>query len=157
MVARGTIGRFVHWGLRHGPVWGLVAAIVGGIPLAAFLDAGVSEVEIVLLGLTIGLAAGPLVGLVTGLMCTVADRAPKWILDAPDYVAVVAVTAFVGGLAWPTLDLGSSGAPLGALGIVLIAGAPAIDAARSAPRLLRPAPPSALAKPVEVAPPRQAS
>jgi len=157
MVARGTIGRFVHWGLRHGPVWGLVAAVVGGIPLAAFRDAGISEVEIVLLGLTLGLAAGPLVGLVTGLTCAAADRAPKWILDAPDYVAVVAVTAFVGGLAWPTLDLGSSGAPLGALGIVLIAGAPAIDAARSAPRLLRPAPLSALAKPVEVAPPRQAS
>jgi hypothetical protein len=157
MVVQGTIGRFVHWGIRHGPVWGVVAAVVGGIPLAAFRDAGVSELEIVVLGFTIGLAAGPLVGLVTGLTCAAADRAPKWILDAPDYVAVVAVTALIGGLAWPTLDLGSSGAPLGALGIVLIAGAPAIDAARSAPRLLRPAPPTSLAEPVEVAPPRQAS
>jgi hypothetical protein len=106
--------------------------------------------------LAIGTAAGPLVGLVTGLICVAADRAPKWILDAPDYVAVVAVTVLVGGLAWPALDLGSNGAPLGALGIALIAGAPAVDAARSAPLLLQPdatTPAQALA----VAPPRQAS
>jgi hypothetical protein len=156
MVAQGTIGRFVYWGLRHGPVWGLIAAVVGGIPVAAFRNAGVGEVEIVLLGLVIGIAAGPLVGLVTGLICAAADRAPKWILDAPDYVAVIAVTALVGGLAWPALDLGANGAPLGALGIVLIAGAPAIDAARSAPRLLRPDT-STPAHAVGVAPPRQAS
>ncbi|HEU0213139.1 MAG TPA: hypothetical protein VFR13_03570 [Jiangellaceae bacterium] len=156
MVTRGTIARFTRWGLRHGPVWGLVAAVVGGIPLAAFRDADVSEAQIVLLGLAIGIAAGPLVGLVTGLTCAAADRAPKWILDAPDYVAVVAVTALVGGLAWPALDLGSNGVPLGALGIVLLAGAPAIDAARSAPRLLRPDM-STPAQAIAVAPPRQAS
>ncbi|HJU98694.1 MAG TPA: hypothetical protein VJ644_12020 [Jiangellaceae bacterium] len=156
MVRRGTIARFAHWGLRHGPVWGLVAAVVGGIPLAAFRDAGVSEIQVLLLGLAIGIAAGPLVGLVTGLTCAAADRAPKWILDAPDYVAVVAVTALVGGLAWPVLDLGANGVPLGALGIVLIAGAPAIDAARSAPGLLRPDA-STLAQAMTVAPPRQAS
>ena len=156
MVTRGTIARFAHWGLRHGPVWGLVAAVVGGIPLAAFRNAAVSEVQILLLGLAIGIAAGPLVGLVTGLTCAAADRAPKWILDAPDYVAVVAVTALVGGLAWPVLDLGATGAPLGALGIVLIAGAPAIDAARSAPGLLRPDA-STQTQAIAVAPPRQAS
>lgn len=156
MVRRGTIARFAHWGLRHGPVWGLVAAVVGGIPLAAFRDAGVSEIQVLLLGLAIGIAAGPLVGLVTGLTCAAADRAPKWILDAPDYVAVVAVTALVGGLAWPVLDLGANGVPLGALGIVLIAGAPAIDAARSAPGLLRPDA-STPAQAMTVAPPRQAS
>ncbi|MGH8825283.1 MAG: hypothetical protein ACRDVN_12500 [Jiangellaceae bacterium] len=157
MVLQGTIGRFARWGLRHGPVWGLIAAVVGGIPLATMLDAGISEVAIVLIGLTIGLAAGPVVGVVTGLTCAVADRVPKWILDAPDYVAVVAVTGLVGGLAWPTLDLGGRGVPLGVLGIVLLAGAPAIDAARSAPRLLRPATHTALAAAIEVAPPRQAS
>ena len=156
MVLQATIRRFAHWGLRHGPVWGLVAAVVGGIPLAAFRDTGVSQAQIVLLGLAIGIAAGPLIGLVTGLTCAAADRAPKWILDAPDYVAVVAVTALVGGLAWPAFDLGANGAPLGALGIALIAGAPAIDAARSAPRLLRPDT-STPAQALAVAPPRQAS
>jgi hypothetical protein len=156
MVVRGTIARFAHWGLRHGPAWGLVGAVVGGIPLAAFRNAEVSEVQILLLGLVIGIAAGPLVGLATGLACAAADRAPKWILDAPDYVAVVAVTALVGGLAWPALDLGANGAPLGALGIVLVAGAPAIDAARSAPRLLQPDT-STPAQALAVAPPSQAS
>ena len=157
MVMRGTIRRFAHWGLTHGPAWGVLAALVGGIPLAMVHGTGADELQIVGLGLLGGIVVGPLLGAAVGLACAAADRAPKWILDAPDYVAVVTVTALVGAVTWPLLDLGRSGLPVGALGIVLLAGAPAIDAARSAPWLLHPQLPATAAPALEVAPPRQAS
>ncbi len=138
MVLQGTIGRFARWGLTHGPVWGALAGVLGGIPLAMLLDASVNELEIALIGAVSGLVAGPVLGVAVGLVCLAADRAPKWILDAPDYVAVVTVVGLVGAALWPLLQLGAAGLPIGTLGVVLIAGVPAVDAARSAPRLLRP-------------------
>ena len=155
MVLRGTIGRFARWGFTHGPAWGTLAAVIGGIPVAALVDANVDGMRIVLIGALAGLLAGPVLGAVVGVVCVAADRVPKWILDAPDYVAVLAVVTLVGGVMWPVLGLGRSGVAVGALGIVLLTCVPAIDAARSAPRLLYRAevPPS----PIKVAPRRHAS
>ncbi len=155
MVLRGTIGRFARWGFTHGPAWGTLAAVIGGLPAAALVDANIDGMRIVLIGTLAGLLAGPVLGAVVGVVCVAADRVPKWILDAPDYVAVVAVVTLVGGVMWPVLGLGRSGFAVGVLGIVLLTCVPAIDAARSAPRLLYRAevPPS----PVEVAPRGHAS
>jgi hypothetical protein len=138
MVLQGTIGRFVRWGMIRGPAWGLLAAIVGGLPLAIFGDVAFSEPQIVLAGLIGGIVAGPLLGLAAGVACLSAELVPKWILDAPDYVAVAAVAGIVGGIAWPVLELGRSGPAAGILAAALITSVPAIDAARSAPRLLHP-------------------
>jgi hypothetical protein len=136
MVLQGTIGRFVRWGVTHGPAWGVFAAVIAGIPLAIVGDATVSEVQIVLGGLLAGALAGPLLGLAAGIACLGAELVPKWILDAPDYVAVAAVAGIVGGIAWPVLELGRSGPAAGIMAVALITSVPAIDAARSAPRLL---------------------
>ena len=153
MVLRGTIGRFTRWGFTHGPAWGILAAVVGGIPVAVLFDANIDGMRIVLIGALAGLLAGPVLGAVVGVVCKAADRVPKWILDAPDYVAVVAVVTLVGGVAWPVLGLGRSGVAVGALGVVLLTCVPAIDAARSAPRLLY----RAEVQPIEVAPRGHAS
>ena len=91
MVLRGTIGRFARWGFTHGPAWGTLAAVIGGLPAAALVDANIDGMRIVLIGALAGLLAGPVLGAVVGVVCVAADRVPKWILDAPDYVAVVAV------------------------------------------------------------------
>ena len=155
MVLRGIIGRFARWGFTHGPAWGTLAAVIGGIPVAALVDASVDGIRIVLIGALVGLLAGPALGAVVGVVCVAADRVPKWILDAPDYVAVVAVVTLVGGVMWPVLGLGRSGFAVGTLGVVLLTCVPAIDAACSAPRLLyrAEAQPSA----IEVAPGGHAS
>ena len=155
MVLRGTIGRFARWGFTHGPAWGTLAAVIGGLPAAALVDANIDGMRIVLIGAVAGLLAGPALGAVVGVVCVAADRVPKWILDAPDYVAVLAVVTLVGGVMWPVLGLGRSGVAVGVLGIVLLTCVPAIDAARSAPRLLYRAeiPPSS----IEVAPRGHAS
>ena len=155
MVLRGTIGRFARWGFTHGPAWGTLAAVIGGIPVAALVDASIDGMRIVLIGALAGLLAGPVLGAVVGVVCLAADRVPKWILDAPDYVAVLAVVTLVGGVMWPVLGLGRSGFAVGTLGIVLLTCVPAIDAARSAPRLLYRA--EVPRSPVEVAPPGHAS
>jgi hypothetical protein len=158
MVGQGTMGRFMRWGMTHGPAWGVLAAIVAGIPLAAFADGGASEVQIVLAGLVGGIVAGPVLGLAAGAACLGAELVPKWILDAPDYVAVAAVAGIVGGVAWPVLELGRSGPAAGILAVVLITSVPAIDAARSAPRLLYPDRPEfVLAASIDVATRGQAS
>jgi hypothetical protein len=138
MVGQGAMGRFVRWGMIHGPVWGLLAAVIAGIPLAAVGDIAASEAQIVLAGLVGGIVAGPVLGLAAGVACMSAEMVPKWILDAPDYVAVAAVAGIVGGIAWPVLELGRSGPAVGILAVALITSVPAIDAARSAPRLLHP-------------------
>ena len=141
MVLQGTIGRFVRWGMIHGPAWGLLVAI----PLAIFGDIGASEVQIVLAGLLGGMIAGPLLGFAAGVACLFAELVPKWILDAPDYVAVATVAGIVGGVAWPVLELGRSGPVTGMVAVVVLTAVPAIDAARSAPRLLFPAASESLA------------
>jgi hypothetical protein len=135
MVLQGTIGRFVRWGMIHGPAWGLLVAIL----LAVFGDVQASEVQIVLAGLLGGLIAGPVLGFAAGVACMSAELVPKWILDAPDYVAVATVAGIVGGVAWPVLELGRSGPVTGVVAVVVLTAVPAIDAARSAPRLLFPA------------------
>ncbi len=154
---RGTIGRFTRWGLTHGPVWGTLAAILGGVPLAIMLDAGIGPVQLVLLGAFGGLVAGPVLGGVVGTVCVLTDRVPKWILDAPDYMAVLTVVGSIGAVTWPVLRDAGAGAGIAALGVVLIAGAPAIDAARSASLLLYPAEPATDAGRMAVAPRGQAS
>jgi hypothetical protein len=158
MVWQGTIGRFVRWGMVHGPAWGILAAVIGGIPLAVFGDVGVSQVQILLGGLLGGAIAGPLLGLAAGIACVGAELVPKWILDAPDYVAVAAVAGIVGGVAWPVLELGRSGPAAGILAVALITSVPAIDAALSAPRLLHADEPQAVPDAgIDVAARRQAS
>ncbi len=155
MVLHGTIGRFARWGFTHGPAWGTLAAVIGGVPVAALVDASIDGIRIVLIGALAGLLAGPVLGAAVGVVCVAADRVPKWILDAPDYVAVVAVVTLVGGVMWPVLGLGRSEFAVGALGIVLLTCVPAIDAARSAPRLLYRA--EVQPSPIEVAPGGHAS
>jgi len=155
MVLHGTIGRFARWGFTHGPAWGTLAAVIGGVPVAALVDASIDGIRIVLIGALAGLLAGPVLGAAVGVVCVAADRVPKWILDAPDYVAVVAVVTLVGGVMWPVLGLGRSEFAVGALGIVLFTCVPAIDAARSAPRLLYRA--EVQPSPIEVAPGGHAS
>ncbi|MBD0292570.1 MAG: hypothetical protein ICV70_03215 [Jiangellaceae bacterium] len=150
------MSRFVRWGATHGPVWGVLAALCGGIPLAVLRGSDLGPLEIVLAGAVVGVLAGPVLGATTGLCCLAADRAPKWILDAPDYVAVAVVTALVGGVAWPVLRLGETGLAGSALSISLLACVPAIDAARSAPVLLHPLSMEGAAA-VDVAADRQAS
>lgn len=138
MVLQGAIRRFVRWGMIHGPAWGVLAAIVVGFPVAVVGDVPVSEPRLLLAGLVGGIIAGPVLGLAAGVACWSAELVPKWILDAPDYVAVAVVAGIVGGIAWPMLELGRSGPAAGILAVVLITAVPAIDAARSAPRLLHP-------------------
>jgi hypothetical protein len=138
MVLQGAIGRFVRWGMIHGPAWGVLAAIVVGFPLAIVGGVPVSEPRLLLAGLVGGIITGPVLGLAAGVACWSAELVPKWILDAPDYVAVAVVAGIVGGIAWPMLELGRSGPAAGILAVVLITAVPAIDAARSAPRLLYP-------------------
>lgn len=139
MVGQGTIGRFMRWGMTHGPLWGVLAALISGLPLVLLTDLPVDEVTVVLVALGGGIVAGPVLGFAAGLACLAADRAPKWLLDAPDYVAVAAVAGIVGGIAWPVLELGRAGPAPGILAVALIASVPAVDAARNAPRLLHPA------------------
>jgi hypothetical protein len=150
MVGQGTIGRFVRWGMTHGPAWGVLAAIIAGIPLAFFGDGTVGELQIVVVGLLGGIVAGPVLGLAAGVACIGAERVPKWILDAPDYVAVAAVAGIVGAITWPVLGLGRSGPAAGIVAVVLITAVPAIDAARSASRLLHPDGIDTAAPPIDI-------
>jgi MFS family permease len=86
-------------------------------------------------GAVVGLLVGPVLGFVVGLVCLITHRLPRWLLDAPDYVAVATVVAVaaVVGLQLSTMD-----------GLVLwltvgcVALPPAIDAALVAPALLQP-------------------
>ena len=133
-----TMGRFSRWGLVHGPVWGVVAAVVGGIPLSRLVEIPVAGAQLVTIGLVVGLTVGPFLAIMVGVTCMAADHAPRWLLDAPDYVAVLTVFAVIGLAAWPLLSLVDASASATVLGVVLLASAPTIDAARSAPQLLRP-------------------
>jgi hypothetical protein len=138
MVMQGTIGRFTHWGLTHGPVWGAAAALLGGIPLSRLLSLPISEVELVALGLLGGLVGGPILAAMVGGVCLAADHVPRWILDAPDYVAVLTVVSVVALAAWPMMRMNEAGGTTAVLGVALLATAPTIDAAWSAPKLLHP-------------------
>jgi hypothetical protein len=133
--------RFVTWGLIHGPMWGVVAAGVT-LPVAAVVGYTGSLTRLAVVAVIGGLLGGPLLGAVAGFACTVADRAPKWFLDAPDYVAVLAVIGTVALIAWPVLGLGSSSVTLGVVTVLCLGLAPAVDAAAHAPRLLHPEPAS---------------
>jgi hypothetical protein len=133
-----TIGRFARWGLMHGPVWGAVAALLGGIPLSRLLAMPLSEAELIAIGLLAGAIGGPILAIMVGATCLAADRAPRWLLDAPDYVAVLTVIAVVGIVAVPLLTIANAGGTTTVLGVALLASAPTIDAARSAPHLLHP-------------------
>lgn len=138
MVGQHAIGRFARWGVTHGPVWGVLAGAFAGIPLARVLDLQVSYVALPVVGAVAGLLAGPPLAVLVALTCLAADRAPRWILDAPDYVAVLTVIVVITVLAWPTLQSTDAGPVVAVLGVALIAAPVSVDAARSAPRLLRP-------------------
>ena len=140
MVAQEAIGRFARWGLTHGPVWGTAAAVIAGIPLARMLDVSLTYAQLILLGTAAGLVTGPVLAVLVGVMCLAAERVPRWILDAPDYVAVLTVVGFVAVIAWPTLQLADASTGISLVGVALIAAAPSIDAARTAPKLLHPGP-----------------
>lgn len=139
MVRQGAIARFARWGLAHGPVWGTVAAALGGIPSARVLDLSVSYVELLVLGATFGLFGGPPLAVLVGLVCLAAERVPRWILDAPDYVAVLTVVGVVALITWPSFWLADASLAAAALAVALTAAAPSVDAARNAPQLLHPA------------------
>lgn len=138
MVERGTIGRFARWGLIHGPMWGLAAALLA-LPVSALVGFDVAVVPLIVTAAVGGLIGGPVLGALVGGVCVAADRAPKWIIDAPDYVAVLTVGAVIGCVAWPLLGLGQAGLAVGLLAVVLLGAAPAVDAATNAPALLHPA------------------
>lgn len=140
MVVQGTIGRFARWGLTHGPVWGTLAALIGAIPLSRILPMPFSPGELLVLGALCGLIGGPALAILVGAVCLAADRVPRWILDAPDYVAVLTVVGAVAMIAWPALRMADAGTTTALLGVALLATAPTIDAARTAPRLLHPRP-----------------
>jgi hypothetical protein len=140
MVVEGAIGRFARWGLTHGPVWGTVSAVIAGIPLARMLDVPLTYAELIVLGAVAGLVSGPVLAVLVSVMCLAAERVPRWILDAPDYVAVLTVVGFVAMIAWPTLQLADASIGISVVGIALIAAAPSVDAARTAPKLLHPGP-----------------
>lgn len=136
MVAQGAIGRFMRWGLTHGPIWGTLAAGFAGIPLTRVTDLGISVGEVLMIGALTGLVGGPLLGLTVAATCLAADRIPHWILDAPDYVAVLTVLAVITLAGWPTLQLAGAGTTASMAAVMVIAAAPTIDAARTAPALL---------------------
>ena len=138
----GVVGRFARWGLAHGPWWGALGGAVVAVPATALTSLPVeSLLTAVLAGAALGLVAGPALGVLVGLTCLAADRAPKWILDAPDYVAVSTVVLVVGAVAWPLLHPSRDSLLVGLIAVVVLALAPAVDAARNAETLLHPRPP----------------
>jgi hypothetical protein len=137
----GVVGRFARWGLSHGPWWGALGGAVVAAPATALMSLPVEGLlTTVLAGTILGLLAGPALGVLVGLTCLAADRAPKWILDAPDYVAVSTVVLVVGTFAWPLLHPSMDGLLVGLIAVVVLALAPAVDAARNAETLLHPSP-----------------
>jgi|SRR5690625_1133648 len=134
---RVTLQRFVRWGLWHGPLWGVIALAVT-LLVAAVTGYPGSTSQLAVAALFGGLLGGPVIGAVVGVACIAADRAPKWLIDAPDYVAVITVVAIVAVVAWPSLGLGDHGITLGIATVLSLGFAPAADAAAYAPRLLYP-------------------
>lgn len=129
--------RFARWGLVRGPLWGVVAVAVA-LPVAAVVGYAGSTTRLILVAILGGVLGGPIIGAAAGVACTVADRVPKWFIDAPDYVAVLAVIGTVALIAWPLLGLGQQGLTLGVATVLSLGLAPAIDAAWHAPGLLHP-------------------
>jgi hypothetical protein len=132
-----VIARFARWGASHGPVWGFAAAIMA-LPLSTVFGYDLRPLPALGGGLLIGLLGGPVLGIVVGAVCTAADHAPEWLLDAPDYVAILAIIGVSAAVAWPLLDLGKATPVVAIVGLLLLAAAPLADAAYTAPRLLRP-------------------
>jgi hypothetical protein len=137
MVVQGTIRRFARWGLTHGPVWGTVAAALVGIALTRLAEFGLSVGELLVVGALAGLVGGPVLAVTVALTCLAAERIPRWILDAPDYVAVLTVVGVVALIGWPALQLANASTAVSVAGVALIAAAPTVDAARTAPALLQ--------------------
>lgn len=140
MVGQGTMGRFARWGLRHGPAWGTLAAAIGGVPLVRGTDLSLTLVELVVAGALAGLLLGPVLGVLVGAACLGAERVPRWILDAPDYVAIVTVFGVVGLIAVPALQLAGATTAITVLCVILLAAPATVDAARTVPQLLHPNP-----------------
>jgi hypothetical protein len=138
MIEQGAITRFARWGFTHGPAWGTVAGATAGLLLARTFDLTMAYVELIVLGAFVGLLAGPLLAVAVGAVCVAAEHAPRWLLDAPDYVAVLTVVGIVALVGWPTLQLADASTSVSMAGVALIAVAPTVDAARSAPKLLHP-------------------
>lgn len=132
-----AVNRFVRWGIVHGPIWGIAAAIIF-LPLSSIIGIEISPLPALGGGLVLGLAGGPILGGIVGLICVAADRAPEWLLDAPDYVAVLTITGVLAAIAWPVLDLGRAGPAAAALAFMLLVAVPVADAAQHAPQLLHP-------------------
>lgn len=131
-----VIGRFAKWGVTHGPVWGLATALIA-LPLSAIFGYDIRPLPVLAVGVLAGLAGGPALGAFIGAVCLAADHAPKWLLDAPDYVAILAVVGVSTLIAWPLLDLGRATPVVAITGLLLLTAAPLADAAHTAPKLLR--------------------
>jgi hypothetical protein len=139
--------RFIRWGSLHGPAWGGLAML-----LAHLLPEGAGRTGHGLLldvgaGVVVGIFAGPVVGFVVGLGCVVADRLPRWLLDAPDYVAVATVFGVATVI---ELEVGTVRGLAALLMVGCVALPAAVDAALVAPALLHPSdapPPRAVYRP----------
>ncbi len=132
-----TLGRFVRWGLVHGPAWALLAMLLNALLPAHIAELGGQGLALDLLSAAAaGVVVGPVLGLIVGITCIAAAHLPRWLLDAPDYVAMVAVLGAAAVVVRP-LEHGTDPVlSLLALGAVAL---PAlVDAALSAASLLDP-------------------
>jgi len=132
-----VLRRFARWGLLHGAVWGVTALLLVRLLPDGASHTGHGLPYDVVVGAGVGLVLGPLVGLLVGIVCLIATQLPRWLLDAPDYVAVavvIAVAALVQGALGAADDTLLTLLTVGALAL-----AAAADAALSAPALLYPA------------------
>jgi hypothetical protein len=144
-VSSGTVGevdtgvrilkRFVRWGSLHGPAWGGLAMLLAYLLPEGAGRTGHGLLLDIVAGVIVGVFAGPVVGFLVGLVCLAADRLPRWLLDAPDYVAMATVVAVVTVI---ELELGTVRGLVAWLLIGCVALPGAVDAALVAPGLLHP-------------------
>jgi hypothetical protein len=130
-----VLRRFVRWGCLHGPVWGAITMLLAHLLPDGAGRTGRGLPTDILVGALVGLVVGPLIGFLVGSVCLIADRLPRWLLDAPDYVAIATVVA---AAAIAELELGTVDGVVAWLTVGCLALAPAADAALVAPALLHP-------------------
>ncbi len=138
-----TLGRFVRWGLVHGPAWGVLAMVLNSLlPEDVAAIGGQGLALDLLAGAAAGVVAGPVLGLIVGITCVAAAHLPRWLLDAPDYVAMAAVLGAAAVVVRPLENGNDPVLSLLALGAVALPAV--IDAALSAASLLHPLHPEQL-------------
>lgn len=133
---RDAIARFAHWGLRHGAIWGGSAALLSVALPGLGVAFTAATWQTLLVGAAVGVLAGPVLAVITGLVCVLAQRIPRWLFDAPDYLAALTMLALCGLVLWPLADPGLG--PVARLvAATTLSAAAVVDAARDAAGLLR--------------------